>query len=250
MLNKNHVFVAGFPVQETTPDLLAAQIKLRVADAKKSVLFFANTNLIVKCRPLLNEMLHDDVIIVNDGVGMDIASGLLRGKRFAANLNGTDFTPYFFTQSTQPLRVFLLGGKSEVLDKAAYHLVQHLGQIVVGTCDGYTGIQKPDLVDTINATEPDVVLVAMGNPKQEQWILQHYQEINAKVFSGVGALFDFWAGDKPRAPAWVQRIRMEWFYRLCLEPKRLIKRYTVDILIFLMCCFRFRNHRLKPDLAK
>lgn len=243
-MNKMPIFVAGFPVQETTPDLLAAQIKLRLADAKKSVLFFANTNLIVKCRPLLNKMLHDDVIIVNDGVGMDIASGLIRGKKFTANLNGTDFTPYFFKQSPKPLRVFLLGGKNEVLDRAAYHLVKGLGQIVVGTCDGYEGIRKADLIDTINATEPDVVLVAMGNPKQEQWILDHYQQINAKVFSGVGALFDFWAGDKPRAPAWVQHIRMEWFYRLCIEPKRLIKRYTIDIVIFLMCCFRFRNRRL------
>jgi beta-1,4-glucosyltransferase len=141
----------------------------------------------------------------------------------------------------------LLGGKSEVLDKAAYHLVHKLGQIVVGTCDGYDGIRRADLVETINATEPDVVLVAMGNPKQEQWILDHYQQINAKVFSGVGALFDFWAGDKPRAPAWVQKIRMEWFYRLCLEPKRLMKRYTFDILIFLMCCFKHRNHHLRAN---
>lgn len=246
-MNKPPIFVAGFPVQETTPDLLAAQIKLRLADAKKSVLFFANTNLIVKCRPLLDRMLHDDVIIVNDGVGMDIASGFIRGKKFTANLNGTDFTPYFFKQSSKPLRVYLLGGKNEVLDKAAYHLVHKLGQIVVGTCDGYEGMQKSDLVETINATEPDVVLVAMGNPKQEQWILDHYQQIDAKVFSGVGALFDFWAGDKPRAPQWVQKIRMEWFYRLCLEPKRLVKRYTFDILIFLMCCFKFRNQRLKAN---
>jgi beta-1,4-glucosyltransferase len=247
MVNKPPVYVAGFPVQETTPDLLAAQIKLRLADAKKTVLFFANTNLIVKCRPLLNHMLHDDVIIVNDGIGMDIASGLLRGKKFTANLNGTDFTPYFFKQSAKPLRVFLLGGKNEVLDKAAYHLVHKLGQVVVGTCDGYEGINRIDLVDTINATEPDVVLVAMGNPKQEQWILDHYQQIDAKVFSGVGALFDFWAGDKPRAPTWVQKIRMEWFYRLCLEPKRLMKRYTFDILIFLMYCFKHRNLRLTAN---
>jgi beta-1,4-glucosyltransferase len=247
-MNKMPIYIAGFPVQETTPDLLAAQLKLRLADAKKSVLFFANTNLIVKCRPLLDKMQHDDVIIVNDGVGMDIASGLIRGKKFSTNLNGTDFTPYFFKQSSKPLRVFLLGGKSEVLDKAAYYLVHTLGQVVVGTCDGYDGIRRPDLVEIINASEPDVVLVAMGNPKQEQWILDHYQQINAKVFSGVGALFDFWAGDKPRAPAWVQRIRMEWFYRLCIEPKRLIKRYTIDIVIFLIYCFRYRNRSCQAKL--
>jgi beta-1,4-glucosyltransferase len=128
-----------------------------------------------------------------------------------------------------------------VLDKAAQYLSHELGQIVVGSCDGYEGVKNPNLIAQINASTADVVLVAMGNPMQEQWILNHYQALNAKLVSGVGALFDFWAGDKPRAPSWIQKIRMEWFYRLCLEPKRLFKRYTTDILVFLVFCFKYRK---------
>lgn len=241
MLNETSILVAEFPVRETSKELLATHLLQRMAAHQKSILFFANTNFIVQCRSLLKKMRNEEVIIVNDGVGMDIAALLLYKKKFKSNLNGTDFTPYFFSQSKQPLRVFLLGGKSVVLDKAAQYLAHELGQIVVGSCDGYDGVKNPNLIAQINASAADVVLVAMGNPMQEQWILNHYQALNAKLVSGVGALFDFWAGDKPRAPSWIQKIRMEWFYRLCLEPKRLFKRYTTDILVFLVFCFKYRK---------
>lgn len=241
MIGNTPMFVADFPVTETTQAKLAELVSTRMAGAKKTILFFANTNFIVQCRPLLDQMKSEDVIIVNDGVGMDIAAKLLYKRKFVTNLNGTDFTPFFFEQADRPLRVFLLGGKSSVLDKAAYYLVHDLKQIVVGSCDGYDGIKKDNLVEVINEAAPDVILVAMGNPKQEQWILDHYQQLDAGFISGVGALFDFWAGDKPRAPDWVQSLRMEWFYRLCIEPRRLIKRYTLDILVFLTHCFKYRR---------
>lgn len=237
------ILVAGFPVLETTCDALADRLFERMNTHKKSVLFFANTNFIVQCRPLLPGMVNKEVLIVNDGVGMDIASLLLYRRKFISNLNGTDFTPYLFAKSNKALRVFLLGGKPEVLNKAAYYLVHQLGQIVVGSCDGYDGMHRSNLVDDINEVYPDVILVAMGNPKQEKWILDHYEQLNAKLIAGVGALFDFWAGDKPRAPAFIQKIRMEWFYRLCIEPKRLLKRYTIDIGKFLFMCIKYKNTR-------
>jgi beta-1,4-glucosyltransferase len=243
MLDTPPIFLADFPVQETTQDELSDYIYERMAASKKSVLFFANTNFIVKCRPILQRMLNDDVIIVNDGVGMDIAAMLIHRQKFKSNLNGTDFTPFFFAKSSQALRIFLLGGKPEVLDKAAHFITHQLGQIVVGSCDGYVGIKTVgNLVNVINESQADVVLVAMGNPKQEEWILDHYAQLNAKFVSGVGALLDFWAGDKPRAPQFIQKIRMEWLYRLSIEPKRLFKRYTIDVLIFLMICFKYRKH--------
>lgn len=232
--------IAEFPVRETTREALAVDILDRMTSAEKSLLFFANTNFIVQCRGLLDDMRSDNVIIVNDGVGMDIAALLLHRKKFKSNLNGTDFTPYLFSQTKQPLRVFMLGGKPEVLDKASDYLTHNLGQIVVGSCDGYGGINEVNLVSRINVANPDVILVAMGNPMQERWILNHYQELNARLITGVGALFDFWAGNKPRAPTWVQKLKLEWLFRLCLEPKRLMKRYTIDVLVFLTLCIKHK----------
>ena len=73
------------------------------------------------------------------------------------------------------------------------------------------------------------------------WILENAPDLGARLFIGVGALLDFLAGEKPRAPEMVRTLRMEWLYRLSLEPRRLVRRYTVDIGRFLVRCVRERS---------
>jgi len=239
--------IAGFPVMRTDAAGLSARLLAALQAREKVSLFFANTNLIVQCRALLPRMRDEGVIVVNDGVGLDIAARLLGAPRFPANLNGTDFTPYLLKNAGRPLRLYLVGGKPDVLHKAAQHATGNLGAQVVGTCDGYQGMRGDhDLVGTINRAAPDVVLVALGNPIQEDWILTHRERLDAGIAMGVGALFDFWAGDKPRAPKLVRAMRLEWFYRLCLEPRRLARRYTVDIVRFLAHCHRYRMPVANP----
>jgi beta-1,4-glucosyltransferase len=242
MNSEKTISIAGFPVIATNSRTLATHLHQTIQMQGKEMLFFANTNFIVKSRSLLERMKRDRAIIVNDGVGMDIAA-MLASERFLENLNGTDFTPYFLGGADRPLRVFLLGAKPEVVGKAALHVGEKLGQIVVGTCDGYAGLAKcrAELPQVINRSRAEVLLVAMGNPVQEEWIMANRAELNANVVIGVGALFDFWAGDKPRAPRLVQRFRLEWLYRLCLEPRRLLRRYTVDIVRFLLLCRKYRG---------
>lgn len=242
MGSPNTLLIADFPVRVTTQTELTSVLLAALATEQKTTLFFANTNFIVKCRSLLSRMRDPSVIIANDGIGLDLAALLVYRCRFQENLNGTDFTPFLFRHSPTPLRVYMVGAKPTVLAKAAGHVRTHLGQHVVGTCDGYGGIKNnPALVADINLARPDVILVALGNPIQEEWILDHRRELDAGVVIGVGALFDFWAGEKPRAPRLVQRLRLEWLYRLVLEPRRLLRRYTVDILIFFMHCYRHRQ---------
>jgi beta-1,4-glucosyltransferase len=238
---ENITSIAGYPVTRTDAPGLAGRLLAALQARKKVSLFFANTNFIVQCRAQLPRMRDEGVIVVNDGVGLDIAARLFASERFPANLNGTDFTPFLLKSAERPLRLFLLGGKDDVLQKAAGHARSELGQRVVGTCDGYDGMRSQyDLVATINRRKPDVVLVALGNPIQEEWILAHRQGLDAGIVMGVGALFDFWAGAKSRAPSAVRALRLEWFYRLCLEPRRLVRRYTVDIIRFLAHCHRYR----------
>lgn len=241
MMTKKILMISRLPVQSTRQFDLATQILDLIAEKKKTVLLFANTNFIVNCQFILKYCGDDSVILVNDGVGMDIAAKILHGEKFADNLNGTDFTPYLMRRSERPLRIFLLGGKPEILQKAISYVVEKLGQAVVGSCDGYDGLKNNlDIVDQINKAKTDIVLVAMGNPRQEQWIFAHRESMDASLLMGVGALFDFWAEGKPRAPELVQRLRLEWLYRLCHEPKRLLRRYTFDILVFLHQCFKYR----------
>lgn len=246
MSDQNAVLIANFPVRDTTRSKLVKLIYNCILTNDKCILFFANTNFIVTCDRLKSRMINEDIFIVNDGLGIDVARMLLHGRKFKSNLNGTDFMPYLFAHSQRKLRIFLLGGNAVVLQGAAEFVEKTLNHQVVGTCDGYDGLTNSNnLIDTINLAAADVVLVALGNPKQEEWILENYQKTNANLFAGVGGLFDFWSGYKPRAPKWVQKIRMEWLYRLSLEPRRLYKRYTVDIFRFLVICIKYRKQVVK-----
>jgi len=83
------------------------------------------------------------------------------------------------------------------------------------------------IVDSINATQPDIIWVGLGSPKQERWMAANLHRLNASVIIGVGAAFDFHAGRIRQAPRWMQRSGLEWFFRLAMEPRRLWKRYLV-----------------------
>lgn len=236
----NCVHLAGFEVCKTTAIELAQDLLARMRIGTPSILLFANTNFVVKCHDLIPQLNAANVCVVNDGIGIHIAAAMISRERFPENLNGTDFTPYLLRQAHRPLRLFLLGGKPQVAQRAAEYARQQLGQEVVGVCDGYAGMSEMRLIERIARSKPDILLVALGNPVQEQWILQHHQDLKVPLVMGVGALFDFWAGAKPRAPRVMQSLRLEWFYRLCLEPRRLFRRYTIDILHFLLHCYRYR----------
>jgi len=243
------VELGGFPVQSLTAPILGEKLEHAIDDNKQISLFFANTNFVVKCQDIRTDIVKSNCVITNDGIGLDIASLLIHGKRFPENLCGTDFVPPFLGSIKQKARVFLLGAKPGIAERAAKNLAENLGVNVVGTRDGYAQMRDlNEVIADINTTQANIVIVAMGNPLQEKWILDHQARINANVFMGVGALIDFMAGDKPRAPKFVRKIKMEWFYRLCLEPTRLLRRYTLDIGVFLALCISSEFN--KPKAAE
>lgn len=231
--------LAGFNISVQTSESLCSSLLISVHQKSQRIVFFVNTNFVVQCQSLRQRIAESQVLLVNDGVGIDLASWLVHRRKFAANMNGTDFIPYLCRHSPEPLRLFLLGGNAGVVDKAGKYFERNLGQKVVGLCDGYAQLaRRTDVVDWINAAEPDVLLVAFGNPLQEAWILEHQRYLRVPVMMGVGALFDFLSGQKRRAPSLVQKLRLEWLFRLCLEPRRLVRRYTLDMLVFMGLCIR------------
>ncbi|QNM95047.1 WecB/TagA/CpsF family glycosyltransferase [Chitinimonas koreensis] len=231
--------IAGFAVASADTDQAIALLERRMAAGQPSCVFFANTNFIVKCQPLRAEMAAPGLLIFNDGIGIDLGALLLHGRRFAANLNGTDFLPAFFAAT--PRRVYLLGGRPGVARRAAAVIESRHGQRVVGVRDGYGGMADPVAVlADIARAKPDVLLVALGNPLQERWILDHRAQLAVPATFAVGALFDFLSGEARRAPAWMRAAHLEWSYRLLCEPRRLARRYTLEIAVFLYYCLRFK----------
>ena len=231
--------LGGYPVLSTTQKAFAEELFEALSTGQPRRVFFANTNFVVQCQALRARMNEPSVRIVNDGLGMDLAAMLVHGRSFAGNLNGTDLIPYLCRQAPRPLRFFLAGGRPGVAISAAAAL-RAMGQHVVGTCDGYDEFAAVGeaLVERIDRSGADVVLVAFGNPLQERWILDHADALRAPLIFGVGALLDFLAGNARRAPNWVRRLRMEWLYRLLNEPRRLLKRYSWDLIVFFRQCLR------------
>lgn len=229
--------LGGFPVLSTTQDAFTEELFRAMERKQRRRVCFANTNFVVKCQSLRGRMNGPSWRIVNDGIGMDLGALLIHGRRFAQNLNGTDLIPHLCRRSPRPLRFFLLGSGAGIAFEAA-DLLRGMGQDVVGTCDGYREFEAGEgsLVERINASDVDVLLVAFGNPLQERWIVEHSAQLRTPLVFGVGALLDFLSGNAQRAPAWVRRVHGEWLFRLLNEPRRLIKRYSWDLMRFFVVC--------------
>ncbi len=201
----------------------------------QTVISFMNAN---NANLMLEDPHYREVVsrhlVLPDGYGVDLASMVFHGRRFPANLNGTDFVPALMTYMSSPMRIGLIGARPDVLEKAVLHLKAHAPwHDFIAVSDGYI---EPDRVDEVMANAEshklDIMLVAMGTPRQEKWIDEHVRPEHARLVVGVGALFDFLAGEFPRAPLWMRRSRLEWLYRMAQEPKRLWHRYVIGIPLF------------------
>ncbi len=226
--------LAGFSVRNTRSDRLARFLHRRLQSGRKIAVGFVNQNFVITCQGLGRGVCTDEsLILVNDGIGMQLAALLRFGRGFRENLNGTDFVPRFLSDATRPLTVFLVGSESAVVDRAAA-VIDSLPECrVVGQCDGFTLWKRESaVIDEIAAASPDILLVGLGNPVQERWVVANWERLDAGVIFGVGALFEWLSGHRRRAPLAVRRMKLEWLYRLVLEPRRLCRRYNVGILHF------------------
>lgn len=188
----------------------------------------------------------NDSFVLNDGVGLDLARRWLHGAAFPANLHGTDLTTAVLATAERPLRLFLLGSPPGVAECAAAVLeIRFPHHRVVGTHDGFFDeAEGAAIARTIAKTGADLVLVGMGQPRQEMWAFRHGAASGALVMC-IGAYLDFTAGMVRRAPRWVQRVRLEWFVRLAQEPRRLAGRYLIGNARFVVGIARDRMRARK-----
>ncbi len=181
-------------------------------------------------------------IVLNDGAGLAIA-GRIFGRPFPDNLNGSDFNPVILEEAVERgWPVFFLGARPGVADEATRRLSERIpGLKVCGTRDGYFDpSESGDVARTVAAAGAGVLMVAMGNPLQEKWLSRHLEATGARLGVGVGAFLDFSAGVVPRAPAWMNRLWLEWVYRLLQEPRRMWRRYVLGNPLFLARVLRAR----------
>ncbi|MGW0518317.1 WecB/TagA/CpsF family glycosyltransferase [Crossiella sp. NPDC003009] len=213
--------VVGELLDSPEPDLLA----------------FANAhslNLAAR-HPAYRRVLHDAALVLNDGSGLAMAAKL-QGKSFPDNLNGTDLTPEILRLAAErDAPVYFLGGEPGIAETAARNLTSRIpGLRVAGARHGFfTPAQEPEVIAGIKASGARMLVVAMGNPRQELWLDRHLADTGAQLGVAVGAFLDFAAGKVSRAPGWMRKAGIEWLYRLALEPRRLFTRYVLGNPLFL-----------------
>jgi N-acetylglucosaminyldiphosphoundecaprenol N-acetyl-beta-D-mannosaminyltransferase len=187
--------------------------------------------------PRLKQIHNDAGMVTPDGMPM-VWINRLRGNGHVSRVYGPDLMLDVCARSIETgWKHFFYGGASGVAERLAMKLQERFpGLRVAGTCcppfRAMTADEDHAAVEQINASGADIVWVGLSTPKQEYWMSEHIGRITAPVIVGVGAAFDFHAGLKSQAPRWMQKCGLEWFYRLCTEPKRLWKRYLINNPLF------------------
>ena len=229
-------------------------VRIHDVDAKDIVAFIAqvcqaggkgivsNVNIqamnIASAQPWFHDFLNRSALVFCDGFGVSLASVILRQGWIRRN------TPPDWMEEMMPVAVrdnlslYFLGTRCDVIEKAAQvYQARYPGLRIVGCHDGYFD-KSPEspanlaLVEGINRLQPDILVVGLGMPLQEQWILENWEHLQVKVAVPVGAMFDFIAGDTLRAPRWITDHGLEWLSRLVIEPRRLWRRYILGIPLF------------------
>lgn len=182
-------------------------------------------------------IVHHADLTICDGQPLVRFSRLFR-KPLPERVAGSDLVFQMFAAAVpeMPLKVFLLGAAAGVAEVARDNIHQRWdGVQVVGTCSPDMGFendreQNRRIVQQINDSEADVLVIGLGAPKQETWAFDHRFELNPAVALCVGGTIDFLAGEQIRAPRIVQRLGIEWVWRMATNPGRLAKRYFVDFM--------------------
>ncbi len=229
--------VLGVHVAKLHPPQALAEIE-RIHDrSAPELVAYANAHTLnlAASDPSYKEILRSAAIVLNDGAGIALAARL-KGERFPANLNGSDLNPLILgLAASNGWPVFLLGAKPGVAERAAAAMKARYPALdVAGARDGYWRPGTDAAVAAaIRATGASVLMAALGNPLQERWLAEYLAATGARLGIGVGAFFDFAAGEVARAPAWMNRLGIEWIFRLLQEPRRLWRRYIVGNPLFL-----------------
>lgn len=193
----------------------------------------------------------DADFVLADGAPLVLLSRLF-GRALPERVAGSDLVPKLFErgQAERPIRVFLLGARPEVNERAA-HMAERRwrGVQIVGRDSPPLGFERNPsensrILSAVAAARPDVLVVGLGAPKQELWVHRHKDAIEAKIALCVGATIDFIAEEKRRAPHWMRRSGLEWIHRVASEPRRLSARYVRDGLALPGLVFREIRHTI------
>jgi len=211
----------------------------------------AKVNLIEKDSHL-REIVNSCSLINADGASILWAAKKL-GIPIKERVTGIDlFLNLIELANDNGYKVYLFGAKEEVLEKVKEKFEAEYPKLkIVGRCNGYFSAEEEKLiVKDMALSGADMMFVAFSSPKKEYWISKHIDELNIPFVMGVGGSFDVVAGVTKRAPTWMQRSGLEWFYRFIQEPRRMWKRYIIGNLKFVVLTYKNKYSTKRKKEAK
>jgi len=249
------VVVLGVRVHSLTLTDLINCVMQVVASDQKVVIANVNAhalNLAFEL-PFLRGFFNDAEIVFCDGFGVVLAAYIM-GKRPPERMTPPDWI-WELARAAQSRNVsfYFLGARPGVADKAAQRLLQRFPTLrIVGVHHGYfdkscASAENEAVIEGINAVKPNILLVGLGMPLQERWLMENLDRLEANVAFPVGALFDYLSGELPRAPRWVTDHGLEWLGRLVVEPRRLWRRYLIGNPLFLWRVLKQKLGLLRLD---
>jgi N-acetylglucosaminyldiphosphoundecaprenol N-acetyl-beta-D-mannosaminyltransferase len=239
--------VLDIPIELAQPAEMLRTITEWAGSGRPHRVMYVNAHVVNQSRALpdLRRALEAADLIYCDGYGVRLAARVLEVP-VPHRMTGADWVWGLAALcEAAGNSLYLLGSEPGASAEAAARLRRWYPELrVAGSHHGYFELGSPHdqrVVEDVNASGADIVLVGMGTPKQELWVERHVDELEVDVLWTVGALLDYMAGRVPRAPRWITDHGLEWIFRLALEPHRMWKRYLIGNPVFLGRVMQERN---------
>jgi len=202
-------------------------------------------NFSVPRDPMLYQVFKEADLLLPDGIGMVLAARFLYGAPLE-RVPGCEFMQALCTKTAEYGHSVFLYGAKEAVNKSAVDRLQtdNPGLVIAGRSNGYVPEHGMDaLVESINRSKAKILFLALGSPKQEQWIATYGHRLeHVKVCQGIGGTLDVITGQVERAPQFFCKTGLEWLYRLMKEPKRLKRQWVLPVFAFQVLLSRLRQH--------
>ena len=224
----------------TNDDLLAAFTSNILHKEKKQVCITPVNSVLAAVKSEQVKTIYNNAdYVLCDGMPLKWASSFLNTP-IKERITGLDLLPNLVELcSKNDFSIFLLGASPGVGDKLKdiilnqYPQAKIVGVYVPPFMTTFTADENNNMISAVNAASPDVLLVSLTAPKQDIWIANNKDALNATLLVGIGGAFEVMAGLAKRAPKWVQKAGLEWLYRFIQEPKRLFRRYFIEAPLFI-----------------
>ncbi|NLW02575.1 MAG: WecB/TagA/CpsF family glycosyltransferase [Clostridiaceae bacterium] len=240
--------IHGVMMDNVTMDEALEYVAGRLDGTGTAKIYTPNSEIMMQAQrdPELKRILNQADLLIADGAGVVLASRIL-GRPLKEKVSGIDLVKRILENTEKrPISFFILGARPGVAEMAAQNIIsRYPGAEVKGTHHGYFNAEEEDLIiERINKSGADILLVGLGAPKQEKWIHSNASRLNCKVAMGVGGSIDVLAGTAELAPEWMRRAGLEWLFRLIKEPRRF--RRMLDLPRFVLLSIK---RRLRPEAA-